>query len=204
MIKINLATRKQSGVGGGESKAIKMAPTLTNINLDQFKELPLRKVLVPLALAGVGYFLLNSYKEDEIRKLDAALGQMNAQNSTIQSEIAKLKSYEPIRKSLEQDEITIRTKLDTIKKLMADRSTPPRLLMSVANSMPKEVWLNELRLEKGQFNFKGTAMDYNQISDFMKGLNDNAFFSDVNLKDSQQVSDAKTDMANFEVMAKRR
>jgi hypothetical protein len=66
--------------------------------------------------------------------------------------------------------------------------------------------LTEFRIEKSDLAFKGSALGFNQISDFMKGLNENAMLSEVELKNSQQFKDPSlgVETATFELKAKRR
>jgi Tfp pilus assembly protein PilN len=203
MIKVNLATRKQSGVFG-DSKNSK-ANSFGKVNLDQVKDLPLRKLIVPIVVCFLGNYMLDGYKEDELKKLDQTLSKVNSDSTKLQNELNKLRGYDSIKKTLDADEITIKTKLETIQKLIADRSAPPKILVSVATMIPKDVWLSELKTEKLDITMKGSSLGFNQISDFMKSLNESAYFMDVDLKNSQQSKDSSGDeFAVFELKAKRR
>jgi Tfp pilus assembly protein PilN len=124
----------------------------------------------------------------------------------VQGEIGKLKGYDAIKKSLEEDEKTIRAKLDIIRTLTDNRTMSAKILISVASAIPKEVWLSDLTFDGTAISFKGSALGLGQVTDFMKGLTENAFLSDVELKTSQQSRDGSkaAEIATFEITAKRR
>lgn len=205
MIKINLATRKQSNLSGEPKTATSLGGSLENFKLESLKELPFKKAMIPIAIGIVAYMGLDSYKEDVLLKMNNAAKKIESENTRLEAEISKFKAYDAIKKSLEEDEATITTKLQTIRSLIADRNTPPRMLVSLANALPKEVWITEFRIENSNITFRGGSLDFNHISDFMKGLSEIAFFSEVELKTTQQSKDDTAgDMATFELSAKRR
>jgi hypothetical protein len=208
MIKINLANRKQSG-SGSDASAAKPINFTGKLNFDfdfsKAKDLPIRQILIPLVACILGSYFLDGYKEDEIKAVDATLAVLNAERTKLQAEAAKMKGYEEVKKSLEADEFIFRTKIDTIQKLITDRALPPKVMLSLANATPKDVWLTEFKIKDNQVNFKGSSLGFNQISDFMKNLNESAYFSDLNIKDTHGAKDANgNDIATFELVAKRR
>lgn len=215
MIKINLALRKQAAGaqssdagdkaagGGGGLGGIKISKVA--IDLDQLRELPLRQIAIVVAVYVVGGYVLEDYKAGEIAKVDATIAGLSAEKSKLTAEAAKMKGYEDLKKSLESDEKIMRTKIETIQKLIADRQSPPKVLISIAEAIPKDVWLQDFKIAKGEVTMKGYSLGFNQISDFMKSLNENVYFTDVGLKNTQQAKDeAGVEVANFELSAKRK
>lgn len=202
MIKVNLATRKQAGTGGGVKGGAAAGATKTS--LSSLKELPIRKVAVPLMVGVFASFLLDNYKDEEMSKLEVILTKATTDGAKYQADALKFKVYEPVKKSLDEDELTIRTKLEVIRKITTDRISPAKFLVSIANAIPTEVWLSEFKVEKSDVIFKGAAMGFGQISDFMKNLNENAFFLGVELKNSQQDREGSVEIASFELKGKRR
>jgi Tfp pilus assembly protein PilN len=203
VIKINLALRKQSFISA-DGKAVKGATgLLQSLPLDQLKELPLRKVLLPLVVAYFASFSLDSYKQETIAKLEKGIAKQKAEEARIQSGLGKVKAYESLKKSLDSDELVIRTKLDTVQKLMADRGFIVKMLLSTASATPKDVWLTGVKTDSSGVSIQGSSLGFNQISDFMKNLNDGQFFSSIELLNSQQAKDG-SDVASFELKAKKK
>jgi len=207
MIKINLATRKQAvGVSGGGDGGTATSLKRMTVDLNSLKDLPIRRAVLPIVVGLMASFALDSYKEDELKKVDDQIAKLSAEKQKLQVEANKMRGYEEVKKNLEADERALRVKVETIRKLIADRQTPPKLLISIAESIPKDVWLTEFKVIKKEVGFKGSALGFNQISDFMKSLNENLYFADVSMKSTQQVKDKQSgsDLAEFELSAKRR
>jgi Tfp pilus assembly protein PilN len=187
MIKINLATRRQAEIVSDGSRSSKsFGSFLGGIDLDAAKDLPIRKVMLPLIVGVAASYMLDSYKEDELNKIQRLIEKQAADGKKLQAEVAKFKGYEGIKKALDEDEVTIRSKLETIQKLTETRGESVKMLGLLSTSIPKDVWLTEYRIEKSDISLKGSTVDFNQISDFMKNLRDSTRFTDVELKDSQQ------------------
>jgi Tfp pilus assembly protein PilN len=143
-------------------------------------------VMLPFIVGVAATYMLDSYKEDEINKIQKLIEKHAAEGRKLQTEVAKFKGYEGIKKALDEDETTIRTKLDTIQKLTETRAEPVKMLSLLSTSIPKDVWLTEYRIDRADISLKGSTVDFNQISDFMKNLRDSTRFADVELRDSQQ------------------
>ena len=222
MIRINLATRK-APVGGGGGDSAKGGVSLEKqpgqgagrkFDIKQFdaeaaveviRGLPLRKIFIPVIACALVYMGNNWQQQDELGKVDKEIAGVLAQQGKLKTEIAKTKGYEDIKKQLEVDELLLRTKIATIEKLLADRQTPPKLLLSLSASIPSNVWLSSYSIKEGNVQIGGTSLDYNQISDFMKGLNEVPLFKDVALESSQQSKDDKDITTQvFQLKAKRK
>jgi Tfp pilus assembly protein PilN len=161
--------------------------------------------LLPVVVAIVAWYMLDTFKEEEMQKLSAIHAKLTSERTALEAEAKKFKGYEEVKKALEQDEFTLRTKIETIQKLIADRSSPPKILLTLATSIPKEVWLSELKLTDKEGSFKGYSMGFGQISDFMKNLNESAYFTDLNIKKTEQAKDeGGAEVAAFELTARRR
>lgn len=205
MIKINLATRKQATIGGeGPPKSLNDA--FKRVDLDKLKELPIRQVAVPLAVALMANFGLETYKEEELKKISVIAEKVMAEGDKARKDLEKFKAFDSVKAQLDTDEAMIRTKVETIRKLSSLKGEAARILMSISTAIPKNVWLSELKVEGPTLSLKGTSLEYGQISDFMKALSEDAKFQNVELKSTQQAMDSETkvEVAEFELMAKRR
>ena len=118
----------------------------------------------------------------------------------LKKELDDGKKYEEIKKNLETDERTIHQKLDAIDTLVSDRARPPKLVLALSSTVPKLVWLSELKVEAQDVVLRGNALDFNQVSEFLKSLNENAFFKDTKLVTTQQGTDESgMETAKFEI-----
>lgn len=213
MIKINLATRKQSagasveGRGGVSIGAFQLPAGLSKIqfNLDEIKNLPLRKILLPLVACIALTFLVDGLKDDELSKVQEEAAKVAVQKEQLNLSANKMKGYEALKRAMEDDERLMRSKIAVVQGLITDRSNPPKIMRSLASSLPKDVWLTEFKAAEQEVTFRGFSLDFNQVSDFMKNLNESAYFADVTIKNTQQSKDELgTDVASFELVARRR
>ncbi|MCM2321643.1 MAG: PilN domain-containing protein [Oligoflexia bacterium] len=221
MIKINLAARKQAVGTTSGSKVTGLGSfhlDLGNLGgaLERFKDAelhkPLRKALLPVIVAVLASFTVDSFKASEVKKVDEQLATVNAKKPPLQAEIAKSSAYEELKKSLEADEFTIRTKIETIQKLVEGRGIGSKILISLAASMPDHVWLSDFRIKDSQAAILGYSLNMGEVSDFMKVLGESAYFTDLNLKSSQQVKGEQGsnatpgggEITSFELAAKRK
>ncbi len=207
MIKINLATKKQSQAASPESKSAGLSmPKLDAGAFGELLKTPKIRQLALFVVAGFALsFVLQSYKQEELNKLDVEMQRLTGEQGKLKAEVAKTAGYEQIKKTLEEDELAIRTKIDTIQKLLADRSNLPRMMLNMSQVIPKEVWLTEFRVQSDDVSMKGYSLGYNQISDFMKNLSESAYLSDLKLGSTQASRDETgSEVAQFELDAKKR
>jgi len=210
VIKINLALKKQSSAassagGGGGGGFLGAGVGRIDFRLDGIKELPVKKIASALLACIVLTYFFEGYKEDEVAKVDVVLTELRAEVNRLQAETGKIKGFDVLKKQLDSDEFILKSKIETIEKLVADRTTPPKLLMALSAAMPAEVWLSSLRIQDGEVTLAGGSVGFNQISDLMKNLNENIYFSELTLKKTEQSKDKLgREFAEFELTAKRR
>lgn len=207
MIKINLALRKQSLGVENVRGALSNLPSMDEFrkSMDGFKDLPWKKVVVPILIAVVSTYAIDQLKESALQKLEEEISSVMAEKPKLDQEAQKLKAYEGIKKELEADEAVMRLKIDTIRKLIQGRSTPPKILVSLGNTIPKEIWLEEFKFEDGKFGLKGRSKGYTPISDFMKSMGESIYFGEMLLKGTQQSKDASgEEVIDFELEGKQR
>ena len=205
MIKINFATRKQSsaavGAGGRGKKGLK-GPKL---DLSDLGDLPLKKIGLAGLACFIGSYMLDDYKLQEINAILPVIDKLQKENKELKKELTKTKGFERIKASLEKDEFLIRNKIETIKGLMSDREDTFRMFLKVSEIIPADVWLYEFASKKGGVTLKGNSVGYNPISDFMKGLNETAYLTNLTLQSTSKKSDNRgTEIAEFELTADRR
>ena len=203
MIKINFATRKRSAAAAPGEKG--KAGGLGKLDLGSLAELPLKKFALAAGACALGYWLLEDFKQTELDALAPVVQKLTAEQTRLNAELAKTKGFEAVKAQLEQDEFVIRTKIETIEKLVSDRGDTHKMMMNLSETLPAEVWLKDLVIRGGEVVFKGSSVGYNPISDFMKRLNESAYLSDLALLSTTQRADRRgTEIADFELTARRR
>ncbi len=202
MIKINLALKKQSGLAGSRGG---FGDSFKSLNLESIRVLPIRQVAVPLMIGLVASYLLDYQQEEQMKEITLTAERSAVEVNRIQVELAKLKGTDAIKKEVEADEREIRAKLETGQKLIGSRATSARILMGVSAGIPKEVWLQSFKFDSKEIRMKGSSFDFTMISDFMKTLNENGLFAEVELATSHQEKDTKAgEVTVFELRTQRK
>lgn len=219
MIKINLHHRKAAvgvsagsatgatGVGGIKAFIDRMRGAGAGVDgvSDSEKRSMIILVVIYAAILGGAWWYLGEKKTEMLSELDTESSALQSKIQLLTSELNKTSGYENIKKSLESDEKTIRTKITTIQELIRDRSTPPKILMTLSESIPKEVWLRDFSLQNRHFRISGSCTGMDVVSDFMKALEETIYFKGVVLKSSRQETGKGGHVtASFELEADRR
>jgi len=197
MIKINLQNRKAAvGVAAGSPTGASGAGGLKGL-LDRLKgggdgladgdkrSMIILGVVYLVILGGASWYV-GSTKDQLLASVEAEATAVDSKITLLTSELNKTNGYEQIKKSLEADDKTIRTKITTIQELIRDRSTPPKILTTLSETIPKEVWLREFTLKDRHFKIGGNSTSMDVVSDFMKSLEETIYFKGVVLKSSKQ------------------
>lgn len=220
MIKINLALRKTASVVTSETSAAGSGPF--GLKLPEFlsSKAPaegqgpvpsvsielgdVRNLLVAGLVSYAAMYFIEGEKTKELEELDTQVQVLQAEQTQLRAETNKVQTYDQLKKQLEADEKLMRNKLETIQKLMNDRSSAPKILLTMAQTIPGEVWLRELTAQESRFTLQGSALTFNHVSDFMRGLNGSVFFQNVELKGTEEAKESGAEIKNFELTAERR
>jgi Tfp pilus assembly protein PilN len=224
MIKVNLGGKKKKKSGSGPSFSLdlkgldisklfsflkKNSQAQESMDTDKKRDLrnsPLVKAILGIVLAYVVEDSLVGMKKDKIDAIDKQVSKIETELSGVQAKLAKVKGFEEVKKQLEADERAIRTKLETINRLLENRNASAKLMMQVAQNIPEEVWLTEMKVNEESATFVGGTPGYSQVSDFINALNNSSQFMDINIKGIEENSSAAKDQKfqSFEIRARRR
>jgi Tfp pilus assembly protein PilN len=175
-----------------------------DIRLDALKDLPVRKIgMVAIMFIGVDY-LYTSFHDEEMAKATQVLEQYQARASKLAAEVSATKGFEAVKAEIDAAEQAVKTKLDVVEKLVADRQIPPKLLSSIASMIPEQAWLTGVKVAPDQAMFMGNASSLAVVTDFMKSLEESSFFKEVDAKAGSAKDKDGSEMASFELTAKRR
>lgn len=210
MIKINLLKRKSSQRSALSSGGALSAGAVTDQLKDLFSKISpeiqstLYTLVIYAVIGGVAHYFLEDRKQKDLTTTKADIQKLKNEISLLDSEIAKTKGYEKVKKELEDDERAIKTKIETIQKLVDERTAPPKMLMTLSQSTPKDVWIDDFSVKDSEVRIKGSSLGLTVVSDFMKSLEETVYFKDVTLKNSKQQREKGVEVANFDLELKRR
>lgn len=226
MIKINLKNRKaavgvsassSSGDGGAfGGMSGRLTDLIARVNSsgggsDGFNDQASSKSMLTMVavfaiILGATWWVSDSQKTRLLGEVATEAAAVDSKIAQLDSELSKTNGYEQIRKSLESDEKSIRTKINTIQELIHDRATPPKILMTLSEAIPKNVWLQNFILADNKYRISGGSDGMDVVSDFMRGLEETIYFKNVVLKSSKQDAQPKAGRtaAVFELEAEKR
>ena len=215
MIKINLASKKKSNISGSADQMGDMFAALKKLDFsslpdfrEMFADVPFKKGVLPLLLVGVIYVVGQVVEENQLSTLAKELEVHRNEQILVKAELDKTKGYEAMKKSLDADELLLRTKVETIRKLIDGRQYPPKMMLALANSMPADVWLNEFKItEAGDISVKGSATGLIPVTDLLKNLSESTYFRDMQIGPAQQGNkelETGATIANFDLGGKKR
>jgi type IV pilus assembly protein PilN len=122
------------------------------------------------AMAGVALFavIANAWwffaMEGEQTKREGRLADTNARIQQLEKVIGEVNN---IKKREEE----VKKKLETLEVLRKQRGGPVKLLDALSTAIPKKVWMTDFDEKSGAVKLLGHAESYDDVSDFMKGLN---------------------------------
>jgi hypothetical protein len=211
MIKINLATRKQAiasagGGGGGAGLTKGLQGGLKNLSFspDLLKELPIAKIILMIVVGYGANWWVEARKASELAIWETEKGKVIERQNQLKAELKKTDGFEAMQKQLLTDEQLMKTKIETVQKLINDRQVPPKLLSTLSSCIPPDVWLNDVHIGDDGVKIAGLSQGYNPISDFMKSLSESVYFTDLKLQGTTTTPEGGKDVNTFDLIAKRR
>ena len=213
MIKINLALKKQgaatqsSSVGSGGNKML--AGRLRLLTVDEVRELPLRRLGIPLAAAFLASQSVDYAKTSRLEELRIEREKVNQDVNAIQVKLKKLSYVDDLKKQVETDFRQVELKLGVIHKLILERKGLAELMAGVADSTPRDIWLSALSVDAENALFSGSSTGFIHLTEFIKNLTASGLFSSVDLTSSAQgkgkeVDKLGSDVISFELRALRK
>lgn len=192
MIRVNLLknkvgdaptlTQMSSGGGGGTSGGGLAGPDL-------------RETLFKLLFMAIGVVGLMIFESQNIRQLQAELTQVQVQASELEQQAAaKTKELEGV-KDVENQARELEDKLKILKRLSKLRLREVKTLDFIQSSIPEKVWLKNMnyeadkeQFERGRFAFTGNSVATEDLTEFVKRLEESAYLFEVIVMKNQEVA----------------
>lgn len=104
------------------------------------------------------------WTDDRRAKLQAKLDDTNSRISQLEKVIGEVNNLAKRKKEVEE-------KLAVLEKLNRQRNGPVKMLDALATAIPKKVWITSFTEAGGAAVMAGQAESYDDVSEFMRGLN---------------------------------
>jgi type IV pilus assembly protein PilN len=145
-----------------------------------------------LLLGIVGNIVVAQGRAAALESRQRKLANTREEISRLDKVIGEVSQYKQAKKDLE-------AKLAILDKLKQGRTGPVRMLDSLASITPKRLWLRKMDEKGGAITFDGTAATIDDVSAFMKALEDSQYFGKVELKKTAAKVEKATKLVDFTV-----
>lgn len=190
MIKVNLL-RNRIGEASTATSAVSEA--------DRDRNNKIRDSLVKIACILLFTVGLMMYESQTIRALNEEQARVQAQVTKLQADAtAKVAEAESV-KDIETQAKELEDKLKILKLLSKLRLREVKTLDFMQSSIPEKVWLKGItyssdkdKVEEGHFIFLGSALATEELTEFVRRLEDSAYLADVIVVKNQDVPITKS------------
>jgi type IV pilus assembly protein PilN len=131
-------------------------------------------LILGLVVEGGLIAYMNSEVADSLAAAEASTVQLQGDIEQYKPQEAQVQEFKRTRGQLE-------AKLGVIDGLDRGRSGPVRLLDELAIYTPERLWLTGLETSGVQITLKGESLDTDMVADFLRGLNESQYFTNVDL-----------------------
>jgi Tfp pilus assembly protein PilN len=190
MVKINLLRNRI-----GSSGPVGEAP----ISESAYSNPANRGALVKLVMISLFTVAIMLFESSNLKRLQADQARVQAELNQLQAQAtAKAAEVEAV-KDIEAQAKELQDKLKVLKLLSKLRLREVKTLDFMQTSIPEKVWLNDVNYEadkdhmdEGRFAFTGSAMATDDLTEFVKRLENSAYLRQVIVVKNQEVSTGKT------------
>jgi len=112
-----------------------------------------------------------------VRSVDSAIESQNSRNNILQTEIKLLENQVEEIKNLKRERKALIDRMKVIQDLEGKRSIIVHYFDEFAKSVPNGIYVTSLTRRGDIFSVEGVSESNNRISEFMRLLNDSAWFS---------------------------
>ena len=130
-------------------------------------------VLALICEAAVVWYM-NAGVQDELQKAQTAVRQLESDIEQYKPQEAQVAEFKRVRTHLEE-------KLAVIDGLDRGRTGPVRLMDEIASYTPDRLWLTGVETRGPRITVEGESLDTGMVADFLRGLNESAYFRNVDL-----------------------
>jgi type IV pilus assembly protein PilN len=186
MIRVNLLGTKEAPAGGGT--VIDAGPA--GGERSEGKGIFVAVAILGLAFAAIVVQWLSMTRQ--LSQLDEEINQLTAEKNRLAPIIVEVQKYQAKLAELEEKE-------KLIERLKSEREGPVRMLDALSSELPDFVWLTELQQRGSQVTIDGMAASYVSIADYIRKLEDNEWFQNVELIDAKVDQKQEQEFTEFQL-----
>jgi type IV pilus assembly protein PilN len=188
MIRVNLLGTKEAPAGGGTQ--VDVGPTGGGGGGSEKKGVFLAVAILGLAIAAIVVQWLSMTRQ--LGQLDEEINQLTAEKNRLAPIILEVQKYQAKLAELEEKE-------KLIERLKSEREGPVRILDALSSELPDFVWLTKLTQAGPQVTIDGMAASYVSIADYIRKLEDNEWFQNVELIDAKVDQREEQEFTQFQL-----
>ncbi len=132
-------------------------------------------LLVVVSIAGLGIFVADFLKTTELEALEDEFSELKSQNDILRIKIGKIKDLDKLRVDVEK-------KLALVDQLQEGRFYSLLTLSGLADLIPENVWLSNIRDSNGSLSISGMGESNKAVANFMRALDESEKFANVRLQ----------------------
>lgn len=145
---------------------------------------------VSVCFALLTCFFISTGASNELANLESKKESLQRQEERLSKKTKEVEGLDNKKKLLSD-------KLSTIAKLKAQKQAPVLVLDAITQVIPERAWIDTIVKRGEGVEFRGTALDNQTISVFIKQLDDSPFFSGVDLIFSRQFDQEGVPLKQF-------
>ncbi len=186
MIRVNLLGSKEAPAGGGA--VVEYGPA--GGERSESKGFVVGVAILGLAVAAIVVQWLSMTRQ--LSQLDEEINQLTAEKNRLAPIILEVQKYQAKLAELEEKE-------KLIERLKSEREGPVRMLDALSAELPDFVWLTQLQQRGPQVTIDGMAASYVSIADYIRKLEDNEWFQNVELIDAKVDQNQEQEFTQFQL-----
>lgn len=168
MIKINLSPDRQQ-------------LNISNVGGIDFTKVKPKALLLVIALLYLPDFFVLPMWQESLQQKQQELQTLKTTLSQLKTDVNRAKDFEKQIQDLKTQEQSLGQKLVAVKEAINVKKNPAALLLYVAKNTPKNLWINELVIDKDLMTIKGEALDFKSIDDFNSSLKSSVYIKEANI-----------------------
>jgi type IV pilus assembly protein PilN len=127
------------------------------------------------------------------------VGRLRDETAIVKQQTAALQPALKEFASIEKDKKEVTKRIAVISKIKEGRAIVPRILYDLSSIMKENVWLRKMVKDEGRFELEGRSVDNESICEFVERLSKLPYFTNVELKSVEDVTEAEMTVKKFRV-----
>jgi type IV pilus assembly protein PilN len=170
---------------------------LLPVRVSKKKEAGKQQLLLFVVVLVLGVVLNGIYHQNRAAALEGAQKRL----SKIKADIATLDKIIGEVKQITSQQEQLKKKLETLDKLKQGRSGPVRMLDELSRLVPRRLWLRRMEEKGGKMTIQGSAVNIDDVSQFLGALKGSKYFADVELRKTEAKGQDRLKTVEFTILA---